>query len=694
MELKNLKFCKIKRGTKKPFEKDWVNKPLSWEEIQEHISKEINYGVLCGYEGLVVIDCDTPELKDAIIKTLPETYAVKTGSGGFHFYYICKGIKKKIILQVGVKHFGEVQSQGTQVVGAGSLHPNGNHYELINDKEIIEISKEQLTLAIKPFMKEIKDEEVKVLKSLKDFGDGDINSISITSIINLSGFKKASNGEYYGTNPWHGSSTGMNLWINPFKNVAHCFRCDCGINVAQAIALNEGIIKGCNERLTKEDFFKVLEIAREKNGLKKPEAKPMKMFTDKNYQAWEFGKIQPIFYDRAGLWWLWNVKEFHWEIVDEVDILNMIESSTGKNVINSTSRTEIINSLKQYGRKKIPKEIKPTWIQFKNKIVDIKTGEEFMATPEYFVTNPIPWELNKEKIENTPEMDKIFTEWVGEKYVKTLYEIIAYSILADYPIHRLFCLIGSGLNGKSCFLRLLERFIGEKNITSTELDTLLYSRFEVTRLHKKLVCIMGETNFSEISQTSILKKLTGQDLIGYEYKNKNPFEGKNYAKIIIATNNLPTTTDKTIGFYRRWCIIDFPNTFSEKKDILKDIPDEEYESLALKSLIILKNLLEKKEFYEEGTIEERAKRYEDKSDFLEKFIKEFTQEDSDGFVWKSEFEKKFNDWCKSFRFRQMSDVAIGKAMKEKGIKQVLKYADWMNDGKGGHGRVWLSLKWK
>jgi len=187
-------------------------------------------------------------------------------------------------------------------------------------------------------------------------------------------------------------------------------------------------------------------------------------------------------------------------------------------------------------------------------------------------------------------MDRIFEEWVGKDYVKTLYEIIAYCLLPDYPINRLFCFVGSGMNGKSKFLELVRRFVGANNVCSTELDTLIASRFEITRLHKKLICQMGETNFNEMNKTSIIKKLTGGDLIGFEYKNKNPFEEKNYAKIIIATNNLPTTTDKTIGFYRRWLIIDFPNQFSEKKDILAEIPDEEYESLALKCVGILNNL--------------------------------------------------------------------------------------------------------
>jgi len=116
--------------------------------------------------------------------------------------------------------------------------------------------------------------------------------------------------------------------------------------------------------------------------------------------------------------------------------------------------------------------------------------------------------------------------------IQTLYEILAYCLIPDYPIHRIFCFIGAGMNGKSCFLNLLRKFVGSSNCCSTELDTLLQSRFEVTRLHKKLVCQMGETNFSEMNKTSVLKKLSGGDLIGFEYKNKDPFEEINYAKDI------------------------------------------------------------------------------------------------------------------------------------------------------------------
>ena len=400
-------------------------------------------------------------------------------------------------------------------------------------------------------------------------------------------------------------------------------------------------------------------------------------------------EVQPCYYDKYRIWWLWNNEKYKWQKVDEVDILNVVDDKAAINTINSKEKNEMIEALKQVSRLHRPIEIKKTWIQFKDKIFDIETGETFEASAKYFITNPIEWELSDEK--ETPVMDKIFTEWVGEKNIKTLYEIIAYCLIPDYPIHRIFCFIGGGMNGKSCFLNLLRKFIGGDNCCSTELDTLLQSRFEVSRLHKKLVCQMGETNFSEMSKTSTLKKLSGGDLIGFEYKRKDPFEDVNYAKIIIATNNLPTTTDKTIGFYRRWMIIDFPNQFTEKKDILSDIPDREYNALTTKCCAVLKELLEKREFTNEGSIEDRIKNYEDKSNPLEKFIREFTEEDFDGIVWKNDFAKKLNEWCRQNRFREISDVSIGSKMKQLNIDQKLKYLPWDITKKG---RGWVGIKWK
>ncbi len=691
-----IRFVLLEKGGKKPFEQEWQKKDIKWDDakLNDHVNSKGNYGVVGGGENnLIIIDFDNEKVQEEVLKQLPKTFTVKAGGGLLHKYFMSDKSESFKIFDEEMKTLADVQGEGKQVVGAGSIHPNGNTYEIVDNNDIVflpyaEIKATMMAYDRKP-KKEIKKKDVYVKGiGLVEQKDNDFieklkSQVNFESLLNEFGVDTSKNP----TNcPFHSSKGGKCLGWN--DETAHCFHCDESWNCYSLVMQHKNYeFKESLEWMAKrEGMIEELKQSREK--FKENAAK---VFTPKG-QAKVFTNLQPLFYDRNGLWWLWNLKDYCWGIVDEVDVLNMIDEDTGEDVISPRNRTLILNSLKQQGRKNIPEEIKPTWVQFKETIVDVETGEEFKASPQYFVTNPIQWDMEK-KIFDTENMDRIFEEWVGKEYVELLYEIIAYSILPDYPIHRIFCFIGSGLNGKSKFLELLRKFVGKENVCSTELDTLLGSRFEVTRLHKKLVCQMGETNFNEMSKTSMLKKLCGGDLIGFEYKNKNPFEEKNYAKIIIATNNLPTTTDKTIGFYRRWTIIDFPNQFNEKKNILDEIPEKEFNSLASRCVVTLKDILKKRCFTNEGTIEERTEKYESKSNFLEQFLKLFTIGNINGYITKADFYKKFVAWSKENNHREMSENSVGMAMKKLGVETEKKYFDWLFDGKGGQLRCWVSVKW-
>ncbi len=268
----DLRFCKVRYADKKPFESDWVNKPYTWEEIQEHIKNSTNFGVLCGYGDLIVVDCDEKEepkeLTTAIKNNLPKTFTIKTGSGGTHYYFFCKDLaEKKIVLKTEKKHYGEMQAKGAQVVAAGSKHPNGNIYSVIDNIPIAHVDKSLLLDVLKPFMQTVNEEEKRAMEFNKElFGEDDISSIPITSVISTSGFKRLPSGEYQGQNPWHGSSGGINFNVNTSKNIAFCWRCNAGVSVVQAIALNEGIISNCGDEVRGEKFIEVKKIAIEKYG--------------------------------------------------------------------------------------------------------------------------------------------------------------------------------------------------------------------------------------------------------------------------------------------------------------------------------------------------------------------------------------------------------------------------------------------
>lgn len=395
-----------------------------------------------------------------------------------------------------------------------------------------------------------------------------------------------------------------------------------------------------------------------------------------------------FFYDRKGFFWMWNDDEFKYEIVDDVEILNKVAEISDDNIINPKSRTLILNTLKQEGRKKIPKEIPKYFVQFKGKLYNIETDEIIEASPDYFITNPLSYEIGRS--DKTPTIDKLFIEWVGVENSKALYEIIAYCCVPDQFLQRIIGLCGAGSNGKGTYLNLIKNFIGEKNTASSTIKAISLRNFETSGIYKKLVCFFGEADSSDLANTNIIKSLTGEDLIRYEFKNKTPFSEHSPTTPIIATNSLPMTPDKSDGFYRRWLIIDFPNQFKIKRDLLKQIPEQEYKNLSRKIIKILKELYRKQEFTNEGDIEFRRRRYEERSNPIITFISECFDEGI-GFFKLKDFSIIFNEYLKRKKLRPYTINKIGKLLREEGFEiSTRKYGE--NNEDSAKSIIGLSLR--
>lgn len=383
--------------------------------------------------------------------------------------------------------------------------------------------------------------------------------------------------------------------------------------------------------------------------------------------AENFYKMNPYFYDVSGFFWVWNKENKSYERKDELELMNGLKKLAENKHFQVTQQSfwgEMIRSLKLVGNSYKPKPFKKTWIQFKETIYDYKTKETFEASPEFFNVNPIPYKIGEKK--ETPVIDRLFEEWVGKEFVPTLKEVIGLGMIQDYPLHRIICLHGRGLNGKGVFLKFMRKLFGKNNVCSASLTKLIKSNFEASKLYKKLICQMPETDFATLKDTSIIKQLTGQDLVSAEFKGKDSFDFENFATIFIATNSLPITEDRTDGFYRRWMIIDFPNQFEEGKDIIKEIPEEEYSNLCLQLLDTINEVIERGIFTNDGTIEERRQRYEDKSNPLKLFIRENFEENINGSIPFFEFYDKFNIFCSEHGFRELSKKNVSQVLDDMG----------------------------
>jgi putative DNA primase/helicase len=378
-------------------------------------------------------------------------------------------------------------------------------------------------------------------------------------------------------------------------------------------------------------------------------------------------KENPVFYDRTGAWWVWNHDTCCWEERDETDILVMVRKTL--TLLGDTSvrhGKRLIEALRQVSRGLEPKEPPTEYVQFGRELVNIHDGSRIVSTPEYFSTNQVPWNVGATT--DTPEMDKLIISWVGERYLQTMYEILAYCVYRDYPIHRVFCFVGNGANGKTRLLKIIEKFVGANNKASVTLKKLGNNDFALYPLYRKTVCFVGETAHHRLESTEILKALSGQDPVSFEDKGRTAFTGQNYAKLIIGTNVLPPSSDSSRGWYRRWFIVNFPNEFEEGEDVLKRIPENEYENLAAKCIKLLPLLLKKGGFDQEGTIAERQQKYMENSNPLRSFIKEFYDRDPDNRIKYTECYIEYLQFLARKKMRKVSKKEFSAALEDESFE--------------------------
>ncbi len=384
--------------------------------------------------------------------------------------------------------------------------------------------------------------------------------------------------------------------------------------------------------------------------------------------ASDFYKKQPYFYDSAKLWWLWNEIESFWEVKDDIDIMNKFDSYFVQESEKSNIKNGILEALKKCGRIHKPKEIKSSWVQFKDKIYDIENGDIFEATPEYFVANPIPWEIGES--EETPIINKLFCTWVAKEDVPKLYELIAFSAVPEMFIHAFHFLFSPPGMGKGTYVNILLNFIGRNNAVSTSISRINANpRFETYFWSKKLLVTLSEvSNANELKNSGIINQATGGDPLRAEVKAGGGFDFVNYGKFIYPTNKL-LKIDPEDGFGRRVRTIKFKTRFEKEKDVLGEIPDKEYENLAKKCLRIAKDLYEKRRFNGDVNISQRMSDYQEESKTnLERFID--TSCDTSDFEEKVSLDEFFSVYSNYLRKNK------GTTIKKPELAKELKKLGW------------------
>jgi P4 family phage/plasmid primase-like protien len=670
---------------KRAVEHEFQNHPYEANspELDRWLDAGGNYGILCG-EGIAELDIDNKREQqkfEAIIKT----FAVKSGraSGeGRHYLIRTDASENGVILDKPEengqrKNLGNLQVHNKYVVGPGSHHYSGGTYEIVNDSSISWVGKKEFEEIFGTFKILQGKEEVEIpyfswagktqrLVEEEAAEEGKLLDVEIPIaevVPKFDELRRIKANEFQGSHPVHDSMTGQNFSVNTERNCWHCFRCNSGGGPLLWLAVQHGLIR-CDEAqkgvLRGELFLKTLQLVKEAGY-------EIQLPTDEqiepdvaNYFEGNPPRFVPAFLARDlmqrfryvtretdELTFLYHPDKGIYTPNGEAHLKREISKALGKH-LRKNRQNEVLNFVACSTLKHI-EETPPHLIALKNGIFDLKTKKLLTFDPEYFILNSLPVKYNANA--DCPKFKDFLTQVMASEDIPVCQEGFGYSLWRDYQIHKAFMLVGDGANGKSTLLAVWRSMLGTENVCTIPLHDLETSSFARSSLFAKLANIYPDLTDRALSGTGFFKMLTGGDTISAEYKFRDRFEFKNYAKLIFSCNKVPESPDDTTAFFRRWIIINFPNQFLEGD--LKTDPDllakltTETELSGIFNLAIqgLERLLQNRRFSTGKSVEETREQYIRASDPIKAFAMDCIEEKAGHLVSKDDVYRAFLEYC-------------------------------------------------
>ncbi|WFQ94774.1 DUF5906 domain-containing protein [Mycoplasma feriruminatoris] len=154
----------------------------------------------------------------------------------------------------------------------------------------------------------------------------------------------------------------------------------------------------------------------------------------------------------------------------------------------------------------------------------------------------------------------LFKHFITAKVVniETLGAVLADLTQPLFNTQVMTLLIGGQGGGKSSFLNMLPKMIGQEFIGNVDLHSALINKFEQLPLFNKLIVTSSELSQTKMSESNVLKQLISREKTSLNLKFQSVKEARPIAKILIAGNQNFKATNND-GLNRRLCFIQFNN---------------------------------------------------------------------------------------------------------------------------------------
>jgi putative DNA primase/helicase len=277
------------------------------------------------------------------------------------------------------------------------------------------------------------------------------------------------------------------------------------------------------------------------------------------------------------------------------------------------------------------------YVNFRNCVLELESGRMMEHGPQFGFRYILPYDYDSQAM--APRFNKFIDEiMLGDDELRNvIMEFIGYSISGIDPSvgQKAMILYGNGSNGKSVLLDVLKMLAGKGNYSTVSMGADINKETNRYSLSGKLFNITEETPRNAMIDNTVFKALVSGGEVQARKLYCDSFDMKNYAKIVMACNILPTNYDDSNGMYRRLLIVPFNATFTEetRDPFLVDKLRAELSGIFNLAYAGLKRFLHNKgRFSRSEKIEKQVAEYKQESHPLSFFIEEKCEVEREEFM--------------------------------------------------------------
>ena len=334
-------------------------------------------------------------------------------------------------------------------------------------------------------------------------------------------------------------------------------------------------------------------------------------------------------------------------------------------------------------------DTKPTYFNVLNGTIDLQSGKLLPHFSRDLITKLAPMEYGETA--GCPRFLEFLEEVLPDPAVRTFVQrAVGYSLTAMTSERCLFILHGTGANGKSTFLEVIRRLLGDY-ARQADVSTFMRTRNdtgprpEVVRLRGARFISSVEVEEGRRLAESLVKALTGNDTIAARGLYADVVEFLPTFKVWLGTNHKPEIRGTDNAIWDRIRLIPFTVTIPpERQD--KGLPDALTTELPGILAWAVEGCLA---WQQEGLSAPDAVRmatasYRDEMDVVQRFLDERCRVSPVAAVGSTDLYTAYKEWAQNGGERPMTQTRFGRRMGDLGFQ---------NNTGGGQGRKqYLGLK--